>query len=61
MGRPLTDAEIADLIARWEGTHTLEERLLAAYQRQNTCWHCDAALRPDEHPHCEDCPEHADR
>lgn len=52
----LTTFELATLRSRWQGTDTLEERLLGEYEAQNTCWSCHAELESDEHANCTECP-----
>ena len=54
----LTTAELAELRSRWDGSGSLEERLVRSYVAQNTCWSCRADLESDEHANCTGCPEY---
>lgn len=57
-GSDLDDDDIEALAARYQAhPQSLEWKLLAAFLQCNECWHCQASLCIDEHPHCKDCPE----
>jgi hypothetical protein len=58
-GPTITDDEVTALLLRYsEHTDSPEWKLVTAFVRLHTCWHCSAALLIDVHQHCEDCPEY---
>lgn len=55
---PLDDDELEALAMRYSPhPASLEWKLLSAFLRLNTCWHCLSEIEIDEHPRCLDCPD----